>query len=217
MQATTTFSDELRNDARGEGPVKTAFNDFFINKIILRKDGGFLLSAESVYTTSRGSTLNRWDYLYGSPYRMPSDYFMWNSPSGVYPWGYNNMLNNGNTLTRYYAENVLVLSFEPSGKMEWSNVVRKSQFDDNSDDMIGFGMMNTGDQLHFLYNIQEKRTLILSDQSIAPGGQLTRNPTFKNLDKGYEFMPRHAKQIGLRQVLVPCQFRGYICFAKIDF
>jgi hypothetical protein len=101
--------------------------------------------------------------------------------------------------------------------MEWSNVVRKSQFDDNSDDMIGFGMMNTGDQLHFLFNIQEKRTLILSDQSIAPGGQLTRNPTLKNLDKGYEFMPRHAKQIGLRQVLVPCQFRGYICFAKIDF
>ena len=217
MQATTAFSDELRNDVRGEGALKTAFNDFFINHTILRKDGGFLLAAESVYTSSRGNTLNRWDYLYGSPYRMPSDYFMWNSPAGIYPWGYNNMNNNANTLTRYYAENVLVISFEPSGKMEWSNVVRKSQFDDNSDDMIGFGMMNSGDQLHFLFNIQEKRALILSDQSIAPGGQLTRNPTFKNLDKGYEFMPRHAKQIGLRQVLVPCQFRGYICFAKIDF
>lgn len=217
MNATTVFSEEMRNDARGEGGLKTAFNDFFINHVILRKDGGFLLAAESVYTTSRGSTLNRWDYLYGSPYRMPSDYFIWRSPSGFYPWGYNNMFNNTNTLTRYYAENVLVISFEPTGKMEWSNLVRKSQFDDNSDDMIGFGLMNTGDQLHFLFNVQEKRTLILSDQSIAAGGQLTRNPTLKNLDKGYEFMPRHAKQIGLRQVLVPCQFRGYICFAKIEF
>lgn len=217
MHATTVFSEEMRNDARGEGGLKTAFNDFFINHVILRKDGGFLLAAESVYTTSRGSTLNRWDYLYGSPYRMPSDYFIWRSPSGFYPWGYNNMFNNTNTLTRYYAENVLVISFEPTGKMEWSNLVRKSQFDDNSDDMIGFGLMNTGDQLHFLFNVQEKRTLILSDQSIAAGGQLTRNPTLKNLDKGYEFMPRHAKQIGLRQVLVPCQFRGYICFAKIEF
>ena len=216
MHATTQFSDELRADARGDGGIKTAFNDFYIKQVIMRRDGGFILSAESVYTSTRGGNLNRWDYLYGSPFRMPNDYFLWNSPMGFFPWGFNGM-NNMNNFTRFYAENILVISFDPSGKMEWSNVVRKSQFDDNKDDMIGFGLVNTGDQLHFLFNAYEKRIQILSDQSITSEGQLIRNPTFKNLDRGFEFMPRYAKQVGLRQVLIPCQYRGFICFAKIEF
>ncbi|MFM7358911.1 MAG: hypothetical protein ACKO1T_10080, partial [Sediminibacterium sp.] len=166
--------------------------------------------------STRGGNLNRWDYLYGSPFRMPNDYFLWNSPMGFFPWGFNGM-NSMNNFTRFYAENILVISFDPSGKMEWSNVVRKSQFDDNKDDMIGFGLVNTGDQLHFLFNAYEKRIQILSDQSITSEGQLIRNPTFKNLDRGFEFMPRYAKQVGLRQVLIPCQYRGFICFAKIEF
>jgi len=216
MHATTQFSDELRADARGDGSIKMAFNDFYIKQVIMRRDGGFILSAESVYTSTRGGNLNRWDYLYGSPFRMPNDYFFWNSPMGFFPWGFNGM-NSMNNFTRFYAENILVISFDPSGKMEWSNVVRKSQFDDNKDDMIGFGLVNTGDQLHFLFNAYEKRIQILSDQSITSEGQLIRNPTFKNLDRGFEFMPRYAKQVGLRQVLIPCQYRGFICFAKIEF
>jgi hypothetical protein len=29
-------------------------------------------------------------------------------------------------------------------------------------------------------------------------------------------MPKYAKQVGFRQIIVPCQFRNYVCFAKID-
>lgn len=216
LNATTIFSDELRGDAKGDGNTKGAFNDFFLKNIILRKDGGFIIAAESAYTSSRGNTMNRWDYLYGSPYWSPSDYYTSRSMTGYYPWGYNGA-NNPNSLTRYFTENVAVISFEPNGKMEWSNIIRKSQFDDNTDNFIGFGLLNTGDQLHFIFNIQEKRNMILSDQSISPSGQVDRNPTFKNLDKGYDFMPRHAKQIGARQAIVPCQYRGFTCFAKIEF
>ena len=77
--------------------------------------------------------------------------------------------------------------------MEWSNVVHKSQFDDNTDNLIGYGLINTGDQIHYLFNVQEKRQTVFSDQTISPDGQLSHNATLKNLDKGYEFMPRHAK------------------------
>jgi hypothetical protein len=219
LNATTVFTDEFREDAKGENGSKTAFNDFFLKNIILRKDGGFIIVAESAYTSSRGNTLNRWDYLYGSPYWTPVDYYSWNSPIGYYPWGRYNIYGpvNTNNLTRYFADNVAVISFEPNGKMEWSNVVRKSQFDDNTDNYIGFGLFNTGDQLHYIFNLQEKRAMVLTDQSIAPTGQIERNPTFKNLDKGYDFMPRHAKQIGSRTAIVPCQYRGFTCFAKIEF
>ncbi|MCW3088699.1 MAG: hypothetical protein JWQ78_2085, partial [Sediminibacterium sp.] len=216
LNATTVFSEEFREDAKGEGASKTAFNDYFLKNIILRKDGGFIIISESAYTSSRGNTLNRWDYLYGSPYWSPVDYYSWNSPIGYYPW-WRSSLNNANSLTRYFADNIAVISFEPSGKMEWSNVIRKSQYDDNTDNYIGYGVLNTGDQLHFIFNVQEKRSMILSDQSISPSGQVDRNPTFKNLDKGYDFMPRHAKQVGSRVAIVPCQYRGFTCFAKVEF
>lgn len=217
LNATTVFTPEFREDARGEAATKTAFNDYFLKNIILRRDGGFIAIAESAYTTSRGNTLNRWDYLYGSPYWSPSDYYTWNSPMGYYPWYRYNMYGNPSAMNRYYADNVILLSFEPSGKMEWSNVIRKSQFDDNTDNNIGFGLLNTGGQLHFLFNVLEKRSMILTDQTISPNGQIDRNPTFKNMDKGYEFMPRHARQVGSRQAIVPCQYRGFTCFAKIEF
>lgn len=216
----TIFTPDFRADAKMEGNQKEAFNDFFLKNIVLKKDGGFFIAAESAYSTSRGNTLNRWDYLYGSPYYStiysPMDYYSYYSPLGYYPWSRYSMMNN-NQVTRYFADNVVLLSFDKTGKMEWSNVIRKSQFDDNSDNFIGYGILNTGDQAHFLFNIQDKRDMILSDQSLYPDGQIDRNPTFKNLDRGYDFMPRYGKQVGARQMIIPCQYRGSTCFAKIEF
>jgi hypothetical protein len=149
----------------------------------------------------------------------------WNSPWawggmnsmnwGLSPWGMPGGMG-GNSVTRFYADNVALLGFDASGKLEWSNMIRKSQFDDNTDNFIGFGSVVMGGQIHFLFNVQEKRTMVLSDQSLTPDGQLIRNPTFRNIDKGHDFMPRHAKQVGARQLIMPSMFRNFICFAKID-
>jgi hypothetical protein len=217
LNATTLFTEEFREDAKGENSSKNAFNDYFLKNVILRKDGGFIVVAESVYSSSRGNTLNRWDYLYGSPYWSPVDYYSWNSPLGYYPWWRSSFYNSPNAVTRYYADNIAMISFEPGGKLEWSNVIRKSQYDDNTDNYIGYGLFNMGSEIHFLFNVQEKRNMILTDQGLHPDGQIERNPTLRNLDKGYDFMPRHAKQVGSRLVIVPCQYRGYTCFAKIEF
>jgi hypothetical protein len=111
----------------------------------------------------------------------------------------------------------MILSFNRDGGLEWSNVLQKSQFDDESDNTLSFQTLNTGGELHFIFNQFEKRALLLTDQTINADGKITRVPTLKNLDKGYEFMPRFAKQVSARQVIVPCLYRGYLCFAKIDF
>jgi len=129
------------------------------------------------------------------------------------PW--NRYGNIGST--RYYAENIMVLSFNKDGGIEWSNVIDKTQYDDETDNMISFQTLNTGSELHFLFNQFERRTLLLHDQSITATGKIIRNPTLKNLDKGYEFMPRFAKQVSSRQIIIPCLYRNYLCFAKIDF
>jgi hypothetical protein len=212
---TNTISEEVRTDARSQGSTRTAFNDYFLEDIIVREDGGFIIAAESVYSQNRGGTYNRWDYFYGNQFVGTTNYYSWNNWNDfAYPWSRFNSTNN--QITRYYAENIAVLSFASNAQMEWANIIRKSQYDDYSDDLIGYGVVNTGDAAHFIFNVLEKKNLILNEHMISPEGQLSRNPTFKNLDKGYEFMPRHGKQVGSRTFIVPCTYRNYICFAKIE-
>lgn len=211
------FNDELRTMAKSsEANRRMAFNDYFIKNIITRKDGGYVVIGESLYSTSRGNTYNRWNYMnWGNPWSSPMDYY-W-SPMYSSPWymPWNRYGNVGST--RYYAENIMVLSFNRDGGLEWSNIIDKTQFDDETDNMISFQTMNTGSEIHFLFNQLERRTLLLHDQSLDPDGKVIRNPTLKNLDKGYEFMPRFAKQVSGRQIIIPCLYRNYLCFAKIDF
>ncbi|MFN8290810.1 MAG: hypothetical protein U0U70_11170 [Chitinophagaceae bacterium] len=217
LQHTTfDFSDDIRRDARGDASMKMAFNDFFIRQVITRRDGGYIICSESYYTTSRFNNWNRWNYLYGSPYYTNAAF---GSPY-YSPYFNNSYWNNrfsNNQSVRYHADNVAVFSFAADGRLEWSNVVGKSQFDDESDDMVSYQLMNTGDQLHYLFNQQERRNNLLTDFSVSPVGELTRNPTLKNLDKGYEFMPKYGKQVSARQMIIPCMYRNYICFAKIDY
>ncbi|MDB5195698.1 MAG: hypothetical protein JWP88_68 [Flaviaesturariibacter sp.] len=213
MENTVALGEELRTEARGSATVKTAFNDYFIRHIIIKKDGGFLIGSEAYYTTSRIGGWNRLDYLYGSPYSSGLDYYSYS------PY-YNNVYwrnRYSNQAVRYHADNVAILSFDKTGRMEWSDVIHKEQIDDESDDELSYQVINTGGQLHFLFNMDERKTRLLNDFVLSPDGQLNRNPTLKNLDRDYEFLPKFGKQVSGRQMIVPCYYRNYICFAKVEF
>jgi len=213
------FNDDLRKLAKGpDANLRLAFNDYFINNMIVKTDGGYILVAESQYTTSRGGAFNRWDYYnWNNPWASPmggyyySPYYnSWGSPWNR--WGYNN-----SQATRYHAENIMILSFDKNGNMEWNNVIPKSQYDDESEGLVSHQLMNTGGELHFLFNMYERRTLLLNDQVLSPDGKITRKPTLKGLDRNVEFMPRYGKQISARSTIIPCQNRNYLTFAKVDF
>lgn len=215
LQNSLALTEELRREAKGTNAnVKTAFNDYFIRNVIIRRDGGFLINTESYYTTSRGSAWNRWNYLYGSPISM-YDYYSLYSPYST-AWYYRNRFD-GRSNVRYNADNITILSFDKTGRLEWSNVIHKEQFDDESDDRISYQTVNTGGQIHYVFNIDEKRALLLNDFTLSPNGQISRNPTLKNLDRGYEFMPKYGKQVSSYQLIVPCFYRNNICFAKVEF
>lgn len=212
MENSVVLSEELRKEAKGDANIKMAFNDYFIRNVIVKKDGGFIIGSEAYYTTSRGSSWNRWNYLY--PYSTTYDYF---SYSPLYnSWYWRNRFNN-NQATRHHADNITILSFDKTGKMEWSNVIHKEQYDDEMGDYVSFQLMNTGEQLHFIFNQEEKRQQLLNDYTITANGQINRNPTLKNLDKGFEFLPKFGKQVSARQVIIPCYYRNYVCFAKIEY
>ena len=214
LEKSFVLDEDLRQEAKGQSNLKMAFNDYFIRNIFIKKNGGFVVDAEAFYTTSRSSAWNRWDYMYGSPFSYPYDYYYYTPYGSSYWWRRG---GSSNQAVRYHADNVTIFSFNNKGDLEWSNVLKKEQFDDESDDRISYNVLNTGGQLHFLFNMQEKRNLLMNDFSLSPDGQVTHYPTLKGLDKGHEFMPKYGKQISAKQFIVPCFYRNYICFAKIEF
>ncbi len=207
------FNETMKREAKTDGAVKFAYNDYFIRNIILKKDGGFILSAEDFNSQSRSNPWNRLDYLYNYPYISSYDYYLYSRSS----FGYFNRPGFNNSLTRYFYNNIAVMNVDKDGKLVWSNIIHKDQFDDGDDNFLSYQVINAGGELHFLFNELERRNQLIADQSIDPSGKLTRNPTLKSLDKGYRFMPRFAKQVSSKQIIVPCLFRNYICFAKIDY
>jgi hypothetical protein len=215
LQNSITLGEELRREAKGNNAnVKTAFNDYFIRNIIIKRDGGFLINTESYYTISRGAPWNRWNYLYGMPLSS-YDYYSMYSPY-YNSWYWRDRFNNRQNV-RFNADNITILSFDKTGKLEWSNVIHKEQFDDESEDRISYQTVNTGGQIHYVFNVDEKRALLLNDFTLSPDGQIVRNPTLKNLDRGYQFMPKYGKQVSSYQMIVPCFIRNNICFAKVEF
>ena len=130
---------------------------------------------------------------------------------------YWNSYDRINTNTTYYADNVLVLSIDKKGELEWSNAIQKSQKDDYGEDLISYQILLTGGSLHFLFNEKDRNEFLMYDNSVTPQGKVTRHPTLKNLDRRYGIMPRHGKQISAREMVFPCTYKNYICFAKIEY
>ena len=212
------FQDTLRSRI-SDGLYKSAFDNLVIQQAIVKKDGGFILTAEDNYSQERSgpsnSSWDRYNYLYNSPYTTNTDFY-YSNPSYN---GFYRPLNNFNNAqnVRYYYDNILVLSFDSSMAIQWSNILPKKQADDDNDNFLSYSLMNVGSEIHFIYVEEDRNKQIISNQSIFPDGQIKRYPTLKSREAGFEFMPRLSKQVGYRELIIPCVYRTNIAFAKVDF
>jgi len=207
----TEMSDSLRYEAKSDGMLRYALDNFFIRQVVVKADGGFILAAEDYTTSTRGNNFNRYDYLY-NPYSLSSGAFYYNPYTGYYR-PFNNLSNQS---TRYYAENILILSINKMGQLIWSKVLHKSQFEDEDENFLSFSTLTSGSEIHFLFN-NDRKYQVISDQAITVDGTIKRYPTLKSPQRGYEFMPGLSKQVGASQIIIPCSYRNNICFAKVDF
>src|SRR6185436_14912156 len=105
------FSDDMRKLAKGpDANIKMAFDDYYITNIITKRDGGYIVVSEAMYTSSRGNAYNRWDYRYGnSPWSSPIDNYYWSPNSSYYNSPWNSTYNRWGTssqATRFHSENI---------------------------------------------------------------------------------------------------------------
>jgi hypothetical protein len=207
------INDSIRYEARSGGMLRFALDNFFIRQIVLKADGGFILAAEDHSADTRNNNnFNRYDYLFNPYMNTPGNYYYYNPYRGYY----RPLSNFNNQTTRYYYDNILVMSVSKTGEVQWSKVLHKSQFDDEEDNFLSFSLFTSGNEIRFLYN-SDRKYQIISDQGIAADGTVKRYATLKSPQRGYEFMPSLSKQVGANQIIIPCSYRNNFCFAKVDF
>ena len=213
-KAMAFFDDSIRTKLSDKTNWRTAFNDFAFRNIILKKDGGFLLTTEEYYTQSRSNRYNSRDYFYNPYFYTPGYYSFQRDYYGYY---YRDPYRSSNQDIIYNYNDVLIFSFSNNLKPEWNNIINKKQSDLETDNFLSFSTLNMGAEIHYLFLQKDKNKQLLSDHALQPDGQIKRYPTIKSGEAGYDFMPRLAKQVGARQIIVPCLLHGTIAFAKIDF
>lgn len=211
------FPDNLRSRISGTGQLRFAFDDLEIQESIIKRDGGFVLVAEDQTTQTReGNPYNR----YYSPYSPYNDYYLYNPGYYRYysPYGYGRYpYYNQQTSIRFYYDDILIVSVDEDLKLQWSSIIPKQQSDDDTNNFLSFGVMNTGGEIHFIYTEKDNNREVLSNDGLFPNGEVKRYPTLKSRQKGYDFMPKFAKQVGYNVLIVPCMYRGRIAFAKVVF
>jgi len=234
FERTSVFDDDLRDRAKTKGTsTKSVFNDYFINNVVVHDDGSFTIGSEALYS-SGGDSWNRWGYwggpmMYGgwgpgwgwggfgwgarwdwgywNPYRFYSPFF-YNS----YWWGAPGYYGGG--WSRYHADNVAIVSFDREGNKVWDNVIIKRQDASETDGSISYQILSQGDNIHFLLNNSGKISS-LEDITINLNGTMSENDPIDAKDKHTDFMPRYAKQVGPRELIVPYRFKSNISFAKV--
>ncbi len=206
------FSETLANSI-SSGNKEFNLDDLVPQQIILKKNGGFVLISESIYTESRTAN-NIWNRNYYGSYPYSSyDYLPYS------PFGYSQFWNNynRNDVTRYYNNDILITDIDSSSQMNWTSVLHKSQADINRDDFLSYVLLNSGDELRFLYLDKTNQKEIVLGVGVNSMGDLKKYPTLKSNERGYEFMPKLGKQIGYNQLIVPYLHFNNLGFAKIDF
>ena len=228
FEKTSVFNEDFKKRARAGSSLKSVFNDFFINNIVLHNDGSFTVSSEVLYS-SGGSAWDRWGYWgrpygawgpwyggwgwgYWSPYRFYSPYFYrsywWGGPWGGWGGYY------GGGFSRYHADNVAIVSFDENGNKTWDNVIVKRQNNTETDGSISYQIVNDGDNMHFLMNNSGKISA-LEDVVVTQSGNMHEGSSINAKDKRIDFMPRYGKQVGPGVLIVPYSYRNNISFAKV--
>jgi hypothetical protein len=231
FEKTTLFSDDLKKRAKGRSNTKNAFNDFFINNIIVHKDGSFTIGSERLYNTNNW---DRWGF-WGAPYWGPGPWGFWGPTWGwgwsrwsfwwpysfyspffyrSYWWGYWGPAWGGRNV-EFNAGNVALVSFDKNGDKTWDEVIVKSQSESNTDATISYQIVPSGDNMHFLINNSGKLS-VLENIIISNDGSLTKDGGIQAKEKRMNFMPRYAKQIESNEVIIPYALKNNIGFAKLS-
>lgn len=242
FEKTTLFDEDLKKRARGRSG-KNAFNNFFINNIIVNGDGSFTVASEALYNTNDWDRWGGWGTGWGWgggigmgmgmwggwgpgwgwgwgrwggwwPYSYYSPFFYRSYWWGGWGPGWGGGAGWGNS-QQFNAGNIAVFSFDAQGNKTWDNVIIKSQSENNTDGSISYQVIPGSNGTVFLMNNSGKIS-DLENIMIANDGTIRKGQPIKAPEKRLDFMPKYGKQTGPGELIVPYAYKRNISFAKVE-
>jgi hypothetical protein len=187
-----SFDDEMRGETKGKRRER-ALNEFKINQLVVKNDGGFVVAAEEVYVTTQSNF-------------MPG--------IGFYSFYYSPMMNQ--TIREYHYNDIMLLSYNANKEKEWHSFLRKEQYSQEDGGMFSsYSLLNTGGGLGFLFNDFNSRRSRIQLSSVSADGKVNIGYMDAGNNDDPDWLPRLGKQIDSREIVVPCLRKKQICFAKI--
>jgi len=187
-----------------------SLNNFYIQNVILKRDGGFIVAAEKIKRNyknlSAGNMPNR------SPSWMLFDIYKRNLD---FLENMNNVYVNDTYQNSIYT-NILILDADNKGNLNWGNVIQKSQYPmAEGQNYFSYLMMLRQGLIDFIFNRPYQQKWILNSESVTADGNLIANKLLWGLRKKYIFLPASGKQVSADEIIIPCLYKQHYCFTKI--
>lgn len=186
------FDDKMIAEA-GE-KRKSAFDNYLVRQLIVKNDGGFVLVAEEQYVTTR------------STFTPGFGYYSFYSPA----------MNS--SVREYHYNDILAVAYDKDGVRSWNAYIPKQQYSQEDDGVFSsFALLNTGGAIAFLYNDFDMNHSRIQLSTLTPDGQTDTHSLSAEGNDYPDWLPKSAKQVSGRVLIVPCFHKRQICFAKVKF
>lgn len=185
------FAPELLAEANGKDIGKTSdLKDYELNHLVLRRDGGFLLFAESRREYSRRN--NNFQSSYGS-----------RGPAG---W-----------MDLFY-EGVVVIAVQPEGREHWNRVLFKKQFSqDDGGIFSSYFLMKTPSRVKLVFNDEIKNNNTVSEYLLDPIGRFNRNSLLSTDYQNLKIRFADGIQLSGSEFIAPSEKNRKLSLVKIAY
>ena len=181
-------------EAAGKRHLNHAFDNYHVQQLIVKNDGGFVLVSEVQYMTSRSNY---------TPGFGPYSFYGQSMTSIVHEYHYND---------------IMALCYDKDGKRDWKAFIQKEQYSQEDEGVFSsYSLLNTGGTLAFLFNDFNPAHSRIQLATLDPEGKSDIH-SFNAEGNDYpDWLPRAGKQVAGRVLIVPCMHKKQICFAKVMF
>ncbi len=178
----TPFPKELIARILGERASERIreVEDFVVNRIVPRSDGGLLLIAECFYIEKQA----------------------YNS----YSSGIQGVAPQPTTVFRniYNYDEILVFSIESNASIDWWQVITKNQNSVNDEGYnLSIASLVKKDKVYIFYNLNYHNSNEILEYSISSNGKMKNKILFKSTNYYVDFAPRQCHQIATGSMLIP--------------
>lgn len=180
--------------ATGSRSRAQAFDNYLVRQLIVKNDGGFVLISELQYINVRSTFTPGFGYYsFYTPYM-------------------------NTTVREYHYNDIMALSYNADGSREWHSFIRKQQYSQEDEGVFSsYALLNSGGSLAFLYNDFDPRHSRIQLSTLSPTGSSETHSLVTETMDYPDWLPRFAKQVAGRVLVVPCFRKKTICFARVAF